>query len=638
MKKIISILLVIVCVFSFVACAHSENPQNQVSDETFSGKYIMQNGVTDYVVVIPENADTYETLARNELVLLFNEATGVNLPVVTDTGKTFDENTKYISIGNTTLLKTSGITVPEEVNVVNGMALKTKGNTLFFIGGQKYGVVYAVYEFLFRTLNFEQFYTDCYSLDKCVTEIPLMDYNVIDYPDFPTYMGFPNFMWSNVLVGTRMKSPFNLGNTLAIVDGDYTHTSFLYMNKEVVKGHEEYWLSDDRLQLCYTAHGDQTELQLMLETYVGRVKETMKKNPGRSFYNLMHEDVMSACGCSACMESYNEYDGCNSAAYIKFVNKMADMIKDWMENDPEGQQYYDPNFRFMVGAYNLYEKPPTRYDSESKQYVPIKEDVIFRDNVMLAYAPIDANYQQSYLHEDNVVYYNNIKAWSTLANELYLFVYCTNFDNYMFPYDNYDSMQKNYQLFYDLNVKMLCDESQNGNRRGMTGFHILKNYLSCNYGWDKDANQNELIDRFFNGYFMDAAPHMLKFFNSYRNWSAYQENVLCEGIGGIYYRICNKAYWPKGLLEEWYGYVNDALLAIEKYKVNAPETYAMLYRHIVNERAFLDYALVELYRTELGSDLEFYISALEESVAVDGIQKRAEHQELDDYIASLKSK
>lgn len=627
MKKFIIILLIIVCLFSTVACKNDGQKEN--TDQTFTGKYLLYNGVTDYVVVLPDNANSFEVFASEELTTLFSEATGIELPVVFDSGLTFNEQDKYLSIGNTTLLSSANIEIEDEVKVDDGMAIKTKGNTLFFIGGGENGVVYAVYEFLFRTLNFEQYYIDCYSLDKCVTEIPLMDYNVIDYPDFARYMAFPRFLHMNPIAATRMRAPYFQGNTLAIFDGDYTHVSLRYMNKEVVKGHEDYWLSDDGTQLCYTAHGDEKEFQLMLETYFGRIKESIKKNPHASYYSLATEDKVTACTCASCTESFNEYNGCNSAAYIKFANILGDMVKEWMANDPEGKEYYDPNFSFVINAYNLFEKPPVVYDQDSKQYQPIKQDVILRDNVMVGYAPINANYQQPFTHEDNLVYYDYMKQWSVISNDLYVFVYCTNFDNYMYPFDNYDSMQINYKLFHDLNVKMLCDESQNGNNQGMTGFHILKSFLSCNFAWDVNANQNELIDRFFKGYFLDAAEDMLKFFNGYRAWSAYQENGLCPNIGGIYYRIANREYWPKPILEEWYGYVNDALKKIEKYKTQAPDTYEMLYKHITQERAFLDYALLTLYKTELGSDYGFFADALIEAATINGIQRTAEHVLLD---------
>ena len=260
MKKTISILLVIVCLFSAVAC----KPQDkvEVKDETFSGEYLLYNGATDYMVVVPEQANSNEILALDEFTSLFSEATGINLPVVKDSGLTFNEESKYISIGNTTLLDSSEIIIEDEVKVDNGMAIKTKGKTLFFIGGGEYGVVYAVYEFLFRTLNFEQYYIDCYALDKCVTEIPLMNYNVIDYPDIPMYCNFPRFLDMNPLAALRMRAPYRSSKFLGAIGGRTSHMSLVYMNETVVEGHENYWLSKDKTQLCYTARGNEEEFNL----------------------------------------------------------------------------------------------------------------------------------------------------------------------------------------------------------------------------------------------------------------------------------------------------------------------------------------------------------------------------------------
>jgi hypothetical protein len=105
---------------------------------------------------------------------------------------------------------------------------------------------------------------------------------------------------------------------------------------------------------------------------------------------------------------------------------------------------------------------------------------------------------------------------------------------------------------------------------------------------------------------MDAAEDMLKYYNSYRNFSQLQMDGLAPNIGTIYFPIGRKQYWPKPIIDEWQGYVASAMEKIEKYKNTDPETYDMLYKHISMERVFLDYCYLQFYKANLGSDFNFY--------------------------------
>ena len=174
----------------------------------------------------------------------------------------------------------------------------------------------------------------------------------------------------------------------------------------------------------------------------------------------------------------------------------------------------------------------------------------------------------------------------------------------MYPYDVFSSMQRSYQVLYEHGLKIMVDETQNGNYGGMTGWHMLSSYLSAQYAWDVYADQETLIDRFFKGYFLDAADEMRAFFENYRSFSELQKNGLCPGIGGIMYSIDNANYWPKAVLDEWETYVIVALEKIEKYKEINPEKYDMLYKHISMERLSIDYCYLKYYKANLGSKFE----------------------------------
>jgi hypothetical protein len=62
-------------------------------------KFVVQNGESDYKIGLSSNPSEFERLAAEELVLFFEEATGVSLPIVTDKAITYGKSDKVICLG-----------------------------------------------------------------------------------------------------------------------------------------------------------------------------------------------------------------------------------------------------------------------------------------------------------------------------------------------------------------------------------------------------------------------------------------------------------------------------------------------------------------------------------------------------------
>ena len=84
-------------------------------------KMIVSEGKTDYKILIPNNADGEIVTASNELKLLLNEATGVNLVSTSN----YVKGDKYFSIGNTDLAEENGFTCTYEEVGFSGYKIKT---------------------------------------------------------------------------------------------------------------------------------------------------------------------------------------------------------------------------------------------------------------------------------------------------------------------------------------------------------------------------------------------------------------------------------------------------------------------------------------------------------------------------------
>ena len=540
MKKLISILLVLLLLVGAVGCSKKNTPEKDEgsSDQVATEHFVLKNGFTDYKIVMPVNPTSVEDSAKSELLVLFEEATGIILPVISDAGLTHSADNKYLSIGNTALLESSGVEITQNGKTRNGYQISTKDKTIYIIGGSENGVLMGTYEFLFRTLNFEQFSSDCYSLDKAVTEIPLYDFNVSDSPDFPNHKAFAGYLNRDRSLALRMwaVNQFNIEKSPPNSNGAKGHNTLEYSsvskNKEL---HPKWYSYPDNSQLCYIARGDEAERELLIQQVVENVKITIKDEAQRDKWVLAitGEDNKSVCSCAECLELKDKYN-CNTAQYIWFMNEVCDRTFDWLENDEEGKQYYDENFRFKTSFYEEYTETPAKYDSETGEWVPMDESVILRDKIVGSIAPIHANFQKPITDPVNQTYYNALLKVAAVTTEMATWWYATNFNNYMYPFDNFSAMQPSYQVLYEIGVTEFLDETQNGNNGGMTGFHMFKSYLSCRLAYDVYENQEEMTDRYFKGYFMDAAEDMRKYYDSYRNFSQIQMNSLCPGIGAIY--------------------------------------------------------------------------------------------------------
>ena len=91
MKRVISLVLTFVLLLAvFVGCNDTpDNPDTPGKPQINKTDIrIVDNGATDYKVVVPSGASSFVNTAASELVNFVKEATGATLPVTTD-GKEF---------------------------------------------------------------------------------------------------------------------------------------------------------------------------------------------------------------------------------------------------------------------------------------------------------------------------------------------------------------------------------------------------------------------------------------------------------------------------------------------------------------------------------------------------------------------
>ena len=289
---------------------------------TKSGKAFIRNGATTYKLVIPDEASSYISLAREEFTHFFKIATDIDIECITDRDLEFNKTDTYISLGRTNLLKTSGLKIDYTALTNDGCRIITKNNTIFIVGGTDIGTLNSVYDFLHIYFRYEQYSPDVYEIDRNVKNIVLYNFDVTDIPDVPhraqnygfLIPGGGNYDQSNYGYRLRMtKSRGECFMPVFQVIGDYSSKSVKSTNTNTYVPFETYsadhpdWFSDLSTakdpQLCYTAHGNAEEYESLVQLVVDKIKNSMvyftpDRYPDLNVMTFTMEDNFNICNFS----------------------------------------------------------------------------------------------------------------------------------------------------------------------------------------------------------------------------------------------------------------------------------------------------------------------------------------------------
>ncbi len=644
MKRILSIFLVIILSLSTLglfACSPTsgftagELPEVDGTHEIEVGetnKKFIENGKSEYVIVIPKQATAQESLAAQEIAVLVKEASGVTLSTVTDEQISYNENSKIISLGDTTAFASAGISIDKEQLGVSGVRVQTKDNSVFINGG-KFGTLYGAYEFLKWQLGFEFYAEATYDLDRGVSDKNLVDLNIVDVPDFQ----YINTGWFFVTKGAnntrkRYRMVDYINDLFIPINGKSIHNTFnylpkaVYLNDPTLDTYHPKWFSDDELQLCYTAHGDEEEREEMVEEVARIIKDHLALFPDRDLISFSMEDTQTSCQCKACLDIFNHYNKSNVASVILFINDVKRNIDAWFEGEGADQKR-DLKIYFL--AYHALRTPPVTYDKATDTYSPIDDDIICEQGVLPWFAETLGDYTVDFYADINKDYAEDARAWSCLAgDDKFFWSYQHGMNHNFIPYNSFNQMKGIYTFAKNNGYSMMFDQAAVTSAGRLPGWCNLKAYLNSKIGWDISLNMEEQIEKFFKGYFGPASDIMLKWFNNYRAHAAVleTEEFGFNGSRSIFFNSLRADFWPKGLLNDWIKMGNEALAEVEKIKDSEPERYKILNANIRLEMISPYYLMAMLHSSSLSDDtLQDYKYKVCSYASEFGIDYIAEH-------------
>lgn len=600
----------------------------------------IKNGATDYKIVMPALATKYEQTAVDELVYFFDQATNISLEVLTDSTAKYSTSATYISVGDTDYAKDAGVTAEYDLLKSSGFHIITKGQSVILLGAEGRGSLYAVYEFLSQYFNYEFYADTAIVIDKDVENLKWKEFDITDVPDFEYNLATYGFIRHKEVSTNRYRMVTDEDLMIPVGNEWYGykmyHNSFGWLPKEyqTINGERELvhrkWYSSkedgtlDGTQLCYTAHGDKTEYDAMMAASTEKAKELLS-DPEFASLNVLtytHEDNQIWCECETCQQYEDKY-GSNAASLIMFLNELKGNIDDWFAGEGSA---YKRDLLLLFFGYHQTNKPPTIYDDTTNTHTPVDSSVVCADGVGVYFAETNGDYTQSYYEKNNEVIADNMAGYGVITKDIFFWSYQVNFSRYLTPYNSFDAMQEIYQYAKMCNAVLLFDQGAYNDPGRTTGWTALKAYLSAKLTWDVNADFDQLIDNFFEGYFGPAAAEMRKMFDSFRVRSVYNEtyNGYC-GRRSIMLDALQTQFWPEALVNEWITCTENALAAIEPLKETDFDRYTSYSSNIRLERLSPLYILVELYSAKYSKELiTEYKKTFYEDAQEMGIQKTGE--------------
>lgn len=596
MKKWLSFALAAIMSFGFAAgCAKTNEEESSVQlievDEMLpaeiegTGKYVVENGKSDYTIVLPADAgQLLQSVATDVQNFLFN-ASGAMLPIQSDSNYTFNEEDKVIAIGDTAIWRGSGLELTNDM-LDTGYIMKRFGNTVVCNAKNPLGAVSAAYDMLHYLIDYE-FYAMDEIYYRQAPNVELLDFNLKFIPTVDIRHIMSEALDSNIIHRQRLKllTEYNAGCWIT-----FAHTvisEFLPTSTYQVAKPE--WYNSAGTQVCYSNDEMRAEM-------VKQIKDRIEGHPDGTYIMIGHEDNHDMCECYDCVEAREKFGG-YSGQEVDFANKISMEMEDWLKAN-----YPDANYKFVVFAYQTSASPPAKFDEAQNKYVATYENFSVRDDVMVLYCPIEADFSAPFNSEANDAMYQQLKGWFDIfeaagtPDNICIWTYSIRSKAYLVPGNIFGVFGEHYKTMADCGVSFIMDQYFHDSR--VPCFEEMTLYVHSNLMYRSDLSYSALVKDFIEHYYGEAADVIYDYYEYYRAYYAYIAEEKAFG-GGISFEAQVKEYWPLEVVNELISMLDKAVEAIQPLQESDPERYVLLYNRIMKEKITPLYLILLHHMTAL---------------------------------------
>lgn len=480
---------------------------------------IVNNGISNYVIIAPENGTQQEKLAVKEFKKFLSQSTKVELKVISPSDSGKYQHKIFIGKSQPVIALLGEQTVksikPQESLVA------TKDGNLILIGGGEFGTNYAVYSFLENELGIRWF--------TAVGDVKVPEYNTVLIP-FLNRREIPSFKyryasewWHQIRPEKyyfffrnrgnrginasefRKKTPPPAGIKNITPDiGPGCHTLRFYMNpgdkyhpayrsfpkprlKNLFKTHPEFFSMNKSgkrvktMQVCFSN-------KKMRKLLTRQIFDVIEASGGKGIISLDANDVPGAfCHCPECEKLEKKYK-CLAGPLMDYLIELCGQLK---------KRYPDVMLKTLAYRKKQSEKPP-----ENVEKLP--------DNLVIVFAPIDDNFAATLKHPSNMDTYKNLKRWCEIAKNVWVWYYTNPYLSERPPFGNIERMAKDMRYIREAGANGTQVEHNSGAREGLN-FGELQTWLLLKLFQDPNQDLKPLVKEFTDYYYGDAAELMRQY-------------------------------------------------------------------------------------------------------------------------------
>lgn len=443
---------------------------------------IAEGGQARCIIGLAQDAIPAERTAAQQLVASLGEATGGAFALQDVSALPADA--PCILVGPSERARALLPEIDFEALESDEIVLRTVGDVLVLAGGRPRGTLYAVNTFLEDTVGF-RWWT---STESFTPHRPDLAVEALDVRHAPKLMSREVFFKDafDPLFATRLKAnghfepiPEELGGHIELLG--WCHTFWPLLPPEEHFAEHPEWYSEvggtrtaEGTQICLTNEGARAEV-------TRRVLEQLRANPGARLISVSQNDWGGRCECAACRAVEAE-EGSPSGPLVRFVNAVAEAVEAEF-----------PDVLVETLAYQYTRKAPRLTHP--------------RDNVVIRLCSIECDYAQPLTSPANATFADDIRAWSAIAPNLYIWNYVVNFANFLLPHPNLAAFAEDIRFFVDHGAVGIFEQGDAYSHGGHA--NELRAWVLAHLLWDPSLDQRALTEEFMNGYFGPAGPHVL---------------------------------------------------------------------------------------------------------------------------------
>ena len=546
MKKLLLITLSLsLCISFLVGCAPTE-PTTPETPTYYDAEYasvseegkltLVEDSETEYKIVIPKEASEIVSYAADELKLFLDDATGVDFSIVTDNTVAYSENSKFLSVGETTIMQSAGVTVDYSVTKRDGYVLKTVGNSYVMCGGGDYGTLYSVYEFLNRAIGWETYAIDEIYYEKS-EDLKVNKLDVLDVPAIESRTGGYFEGRENAYFCAKLRTYANygigiFGQNLWAYGVHWIHNYRDILNACGLTIQPEWLGSTGSSQICLTNEGTRNAMATSIIKYIN-------EHPDVTYYCISQEDNSGVCQCSKCSVYDNYYGVDKDGEQIELGRSLLtiEFMKDILARVRSAigvEKYNKCTFVSCAYAYNM-EAPITWSESEGK-YVPYKDSAVVPDelNMSFMFAPYKRDFDYNYMAVDpehNARWKRIVEGYRILCPNMICYAYGNNFGLAFEWFDDFSSYAANVKYFAEHGNAWFFSENSSGSKQSVQ-FQALRSYVYSKLQWNPYLDMNELIDDFMENYYKTGSEAMKAYWEYLRlQYNTIFHDKLMDGTG-----------------------------------------------------------------------------------------------------------